>query len=63
MVRLVVRQLLKKKGISVRKFAKMIKSDYPSMFRALKPTANPTLRTMEKWAKALDVKIFDLFQE
>jgi DNA-binding phage protein len=41
----------------------MLDTDYSSLFRALRPNANPKLRTMEKWAKILRIRVRDMIEE
>jgi site-specific DNA-adenine methylase len=63
MAELLLAEVLKKKKVSKRKFAKMIKTHYREIFRYCEPGYDPKLSTLEKWAKALNVRIRDLFVE
>jgi transcriptional regulator with XRE-family HTH domain len=63
MARLILMQVLKKKRLSKRKFAKLLKTEYSNVFRYFRPTANPTLKTLSKWADVLGVKVRDLIKE
>lgn len=63
MITLRLKELLRRKKISHRKFAEMIKIDRGTLARYLRGDGNPTLSTLEKFAKALNVKIKDLIKE
>lgn len=65
MARLILAQVLKRKGISKRQFAKLAKMDYATVFRYLRQgaKANPTLRTLSAWARALGLNVRDLIKE
>jgi transcriptional regulator with XRE-family HTH domain len=54
---------LKKQKISKRQFTIMMKSDTGTMGRYYRGDGNPTLATLDKWAKALGVKIKDLVKD
>jgi transcriptional regulator with XRE-family HTH domain len=56
-------EVLRKKKISKRKFAKLLKTDSGTIRRYFKPNFNPTLATLERFAKVLGVKIRDLIKE
>jgi hypothetical protein len=63
MAKLILEKVLEQKKISKRQFAFMIKADYPTTFRYYRPGYDPKLSSLEKWAKALKVKIRDLIKE
>jgi transcriptional regulator with XRE-family HTH domain len=63
MAKLILAPLLKKKGLSKRKFAKLLNIDYPSVFRYFRDGYDPKLSTLELWAKALGVRVRDLIVE
>jgi transcriptional regulator with XRE-family HTH domain len=63
MPKLLLASILKNKKLSKRKFAKLLKMDYPTVFRYFRPGYDPKLSTLEKWAKVLNVRIRDLFKE
>lgn len=63
MPQLLLAAVLKKKKISKRKFAKLIKKDYAGVFRYFRSGYDPKLSTLGIWAKALKVKIKDLYIE
>ena len=63
MAKLVLDKILERKKLSKRQFAKLLKMDYPSVFRFFRPGYDPKFSTMERWAKILNVKIRDLVDE
>lgn len=63
MAKLVLKEVLDKKKISHRQFAKLLKSDSGSLGKYLRGEGNPTLETLEKWAKVLNIKVRDLLKE
>jgi len=56
-------EVLKKKKISKRKFAKMIDKDYREIFRYCRSGYDPKLSTLDLWAKALKIRVRDLIRE
>lgn len=62
-VKFILSRLLQQRGISKRQFAKMIRMSYPNLFPYFKAKANPRLRTLERFAKALGCKVKDLIEE
>ena len=60
MAKLLLDEILKKKKISKRQFAKALKIEYSAVFRYFRPGYDPKLSTLEKWANALGVEIRDL---
>lgn len=63
MVKLTLGEVLKRKKISKRQFAKRIKKDYSSVFRYFRPGYDPKLSMLALWAKAIGVKIKDLYRD
>ena len=63
MAKLLLAQVLEKKRVSKRQFAKRLGIDYSSVFRFFRPGYDPKLSVLEKWAKALGVRIGELFEE
>lgn len=63
MVKLRLAAILKRKKLSKRQFAKLIHVRYENVFRLFRPKYNPKLRTLEKYARALNVRLRDLFEE
>lgn len=63
MVKFRLEEVLKKKGISHRRFAKMIGMDNKNVARLFKHRYDPKLSTLAKFAKLLGVKISDLYLE
>lgn len=63
MTKLLLNQVLERKKLSKRQFAKKLDIDYASVFRFFRPGYDPKLSTLERWAKILDVRISDLFEE
>lgn len=63
MAELILEKVLKQKGISKRKFAKLLNIDYPNVFRYFRKGYDPRLSVLQKWAQVLGVHIRDLFKE
>lgn len=63
MVQLQLQHVLKKKGLSKYAFAKALNQPYQYVFRYFRKGYDPKLSTLHKWARALDVKIKDLYSE
>jgi transcriptional regulator with XRE-family HTH domain len=63
MAKLIIGQVLKKKDVSKRQFAKRLKIEYAGVFRYFRTGYDPKLSTLEKWAKVLGCGISDLFEE
>ncbi len=63
MAKLVIEKLLKQKDLSKREFAKRLGMDYSNVQRCFKPSFDPRFSTLERCAKALGVKVRDLFEE
>ena len=63
MSKIVLDKILKKKEISKRKFAKMLGVEYRNIFRVFREGYDPKFSTMQDWARVLQIKIRDLFEE
>lgn len=63
MAKLILAEVLKKKGLSKRQFAKRLGKDYPAVFRYFREGYDPKLSTLEDWAKALNCRVRDLVEE
>lgn len=58
-----LKEALKKKKISHREFARLVKTDRGTLGRYLRGEGNPRFDTLKKWAKALKIKVRDLIKE
>lgn len=58
-----LREVLKKKKISLNEFARITGIARSTIGRYVKPDYDPKLSTLTLWAKALNVKVRDLLQE
>ena len=63
MAKVLLAEVLEKKGISKRQFAKKLGKDYPAVFRYFREEYDPKLSTLEAWAKVLGCRIKDLYEE
>lgn len=63
MVKLKLEEVLKKKKISKRGFAKMLGIDYSNVFRFFREDYNPKLSVLAEWAHVLGVEIGSLYEE
>lgn len=54
---------LKKNKITKSEFARRIQLDVPNIMAYFRPTYEPKLQTLAKWARALKCKISDLYDE
>ena len=55
--------MLEKKGLSKRQFAKLLGVSYPAVFRYFRDGYDPKLSTLRRWAKVIECKIRDLYEE
>ena len=62
-MKLKIAAILEKRKISKYRFAQLLGLPTPSVFRYFRPGYDPKLSTLEKWAKALDVKVRDFLDE
>ncbi|MCR4800374.1 MAG: helix-turn-helix domain-containing protein [Bacteroidales bacterium] len=58
-----VKELLKERGLTAKELAKQLGIAEASLSMQIKNGANPTLSSLEKIAKALDVPVYDLFEK
>lgn len=58
---LIVKDILKSRGISIKDFAEQLGINRVNLSNQL--NGNPTLETLEKWASALGVSVPDLFND
>lgn len=63
MAKLILAEVLKRKRVSKRQFAKRLGMAYHNVFRLFGPKVDPKLSSLTKYAKALKVKVKDLFRE
>ena len=56
-------EVLKKKKLSKRKFAKMLKIEYANVFRFFREDYDPKLSTLQKWADVLEIDVRDLLNK
>jgi transcriptional regulator with XRE-family HTH domain len=56
-------ELLDKKGLSKRAFAKLLKIQYPHVFRFFRPGYDPKLSMLLRWSEALKCDIEELFKK
>jgi transcriptional regulator with XRE-family HTH domain len=63
MARLVLAEMLKKKRVSKRQFAKRLGVDYKNVWRLFRPEADPRLSALVKYAQALGCKVRDLIRD
>jgi DNA-binding XRE family transcriptional regulator len=63
MAKLLIKQVLKKRELSKRQFAKKLGVQYSAVFRYFRDGYDPKLSTLESWAKVLDCRIRDLYEE
>jgi transcriptional regulator with XRE-family HTH domain len=64
MVRLKVKRVIEQRGISMGKLSRLSDISFSTIRRVCNdPTYSPTLNTLERIAKALNVPISDLYEE
>lgn len=63
MAKLLLAEVLKKKAMSKRQFAKRLGKEYPTVFRYFREGYDPKLSVLEDWAKVLGCRIRDLYEE
>jgi transcriptional regulator with XRE-family HTH domain len=63
MAKLLIAEILEKRKMSKRQFAKKLDKDYPTVFRYFRDGYDPKLSTLEAWAKVLNCRVKDLIQE
>jgi transcriptional regulator with XRE-family HTH domain len=62
-VKIVLKEILKTKRLSKRQLAIRMGIPYAQVFRFFRKGWNPTIKTLERIAKAAGVKIVDLIKE
>lgn len=63
MVKCAVGEVLKRKKLSKRQFAKRLGMPYKGVFRYFKEGYDPKLSTLGKWAAAIPCRISELYRE
>lgn len=63
MAKLLLEEVLKKKGLSKRQFAKKLGKDYPAVFRYFRDGYDPKLSSLEAWSNVLGCRIKDLYED
>ncbi len=63
MAKVILEEVLKKKKISKRQFAKKLGVLYSNVFRIFRKNYDPKLSTIEEWARILNVKVSDLIED
>lgn len=58
-----VKSICEQKGISLKELSTLMGVTAESISRALSEKGNPTLGTLAKFAKALDVEVYELFDK
>jgi len=56
-----IKKICKDRGISLAELAELMGTTPESVSRNLADNSNPTLKTLTKFAKALDVQVYELF--
>jgi transcriptional regulator with XRE-family HTH domain len=56
-----IKKICKDRGISLAELANLMGTTPESVSRTLGDDANPTIKTLAKFAKALDVQVYELF--
>jgi transcriptional regulator with XRE-family HTH domain len=63
MAELLLDKILKRKGISKRRFAKLLGVHYRAVFRFFEDGYDPKLSMLSRWSKTLGVKISSLYRD
>lgn len=63
MAKLALAEMLRKRKLSKRAFAKRLGIDYHNVFRYFRPTVDPKLSTLTRWARAIGCRVRDLIRE
>jgi DNA-binding phage protein len=63
MAKFIVRKVARKKGVSLKKLARLVKKDYSNVCRDTKEDSNPRLETVAEFASALGVRVRDLIED
>lgn len=63
MPRIVLAEVLKRKRLSKREFAKRLGMQYHNVFRLFRPGQNPRFSTLVLWASVIPCKVRDLIRD
>lgn len=63
MARVILDEVLKRKQISKRAFARLLGIEEKNVWRLFGPAVDPKLSTLTRWAKVLGVRVRDLIRE
>jgi hypothetical protein len=63
MAKLLLGEVLRKKGLSKRQFAKQLGERYENVFRYFREGYDPKLSKLVAWAKVLKCRVRDLIKE
>lgn len=58
-----IKKICKDKGISLAELADRMETSAESVSRTLSEKGNPTMKTLTKFSKALDVQVYELFEQ
>jgi DNA-binding XRE family transcriptional regulator len=61
--KIILGKILKKRKLSKRQFAKLLGVEYRNIFRVFREGYDPKFSTMADWARVLQVKVKDLFED
>jgi len=61
--KIILKKILEQRKISKRQFAIKLGVDVGNVFRFFRPNYDPRFSTLERWAKVLNIKVKDLFEE
>lgn len=61
--KLLLKEILERRGLSKRQFAKRLGVEYNNVFRYFRKGYDPRLSTLKRWADVLGCRIQDLFQD
>jgi DNA-binding Xre family transcriptional regulator len=62
MAQVLLAEMLKRKRVSKREFARRLGIDPKNVFRLFSPKADPRISALERYAKALGCKVRDLIK-
>lgn len=63
MAKILLANILKKRKLSKRQFAKQLNMRYSNVFRFFHKGYDPKLSMLQKWARVLKLKVHDLYKE
>ena len=61
--KIILKKVLEQKKLSKRAFALKLGIDVGNVFRFFRPNYDPRFSMLERWAKALNMKVRDLLEE